>query len=818
MALDPRFVLQNDLQVLFRDKATGLPLRSGFINFYEDKARNIPKLVYQLSGTPPNYTYVPIGTSIQLNSAGYVGLDNTNPINQFYYFIVDGTPDTTTNTLDLYYIEITDSGGVLQDTREAWPNAFLSSSDSEVSENFVSNGQLLLHTDLPETETFSAGEIREAVTNVAYGGYEYLSGTPATKEIFVTFERFGSFVNDPAQSPRYAIKIEKRGVSNETRAELRIKFGDVNKFASLTQEYTFQFSARSDIGSIIESINLVKNFGTGGSPSPEQVISLATNVSVTNTFTDIVASGFVFGENTTETIGTNDDDYVALSLRFPLTQLFSYEFTNFLLAEGDLTDAQYPVQTDRQFIESGLGGGFPVPNPDGSDLFLPVLLNRQGWQFDRARLGTIAPISRTTLLPGELLCDGSKFRPSEKSSDGIPYQRLFNVIGTQFGSGIDYINLSAANESSGIFPLANREAGVVTAPANGAVSPAFTFFQTHVGTASYEVRTWFLPDISTNTPEGVVVFLENSVDFPNPPGTNALAPPIDGTAPNDTGFTFTVPGQYDVFNDNALFPDASVGVTSGRGLFTITDLPATVTGLEGKYFEFDSMQADNTTVNKYYVWFQVNSVGTDPAIVGKTGIKIDLPTGSTGGDLARALAWSLRAGEFTVITTTDQNTWPAGTSYWEFDTPAENFYVWYNVASAGTDPMIAGRTGIEVAIDTTDSAATVATKTVTTLSTFYFQVPDLRGQALRGFDPNASEDLDANSRFIPSSGEVSNSIGSQQLYSVQNHTHIAGDLAQFSAGTIDGYTNAAGTDYVPNYVGGQETRPLNMAFNFIMYY
>jgi hypothetical protein len=36
------------------------------------------------------------------------------------------------------------------------------------------------------------------------------------------------------------------------------------------------------------------------------------------------------------------------------------------------------------------------------------------------------------------------------------------------------------------------------------------------------------------------------------------------------------------------------------------------------------------------------------------------------------------------------------------------YYVWFNVGAAGTDPSIAGKTGVEVAISANDSAATVA--------------------------------------------------------------------------------------------------------------
>lgn len=46
---------------------------------------------------------------------------------------------------------------------------------------------------------------------------------------------------------------------------------------------------------------------------------------------------------------------------------------------------------------------------------------------------------------------------------------------------------------------------------------------------------------------------------------------------------------------------------------------------------------------------------------------------------------------------------------------AYKFYVWYNINSAGVDPAIAGRTGIQVAGATNASAATLATATSTAI-------------------------------------------------------------------------------------------------------
>jgi hypothetical protein len=55
-------------------------------------------------------------------------------------------------------------------------------------------------------------------------------------------------------------------------------------------------------------------------------------------------------------------------------------------------------------------------------------------------------------------------------------------------------------------------------------------------------------------------------------------------------------------------------------------------------------------------------------------------------------------------------------TYFQFDTLKDRYYVWFNINSAGVDPAIAGRTGIEVAGATGATADTLATAFVTALS------------------------------------------------------------------------------------------------------
>ncbi len=52
--------------------------------------------------------------------------------------------------------------------------------------------------------------------------------------------------------------------------------------------------------------------------------------------------------------------------------------------------------------------------------------------------------------------------------------------------------------------------------------------------------------------------------------------------------------------------------------------------LNSKYFYLNSAK----NVNQYYVWYNVNSAGVDPAVSGKTGIEVPLATGATANTVA----------------------------------------------------------------------------------------------------------------------------------------------------------------------------------------
>lgn len=74
-----------------------------------------------------------------------------------------------------------------------------------------------------------------------------------------------------------------------------------------------------------------------------------------------------------------------------------------------------------------------------------------------------------------------------------------------------------------------------------------------------------------------------------------------------------------------------------------------VTGLSGG----ESFNMSSPSIN-YYVWFTVNAVGVDPAISGRTGIEIDLPTAYTEEEAVTAIAAAMDLeADFSALASTD---------------------------------------------------------------------------------------------------------------------------------------------------------------------
>jgi len=164
--LDARFVVALDLCESLTDKDSGELLANGYVEFWEDSDRIVPKLVYELSGSPPDYTYTPLPNPIVLSNTGNFQDSAGNNIAVYYFPYDSFAPDAN---IQLYYIAVFNSDGVEQFTREAWPNTTIDSSavlTNSSYNNQISNPQfstVLFNASAGLTISFSGS----GTTNVA---------------------------------------------------------------------------------------------------------------------------------------------------------------------------------------------------------------------------------------------------------------------------------------------------------------------------------------------------------------------------------------------------------------------------------------------------------------------------------------------------------------------------------------------------------------------------------------------------------------------------------------------------------------------------
>lgn len=815
--LDSRFITTSDIDTYFVSNQTGLPLAGGIVTFYSDVNRTTLKPVYQLTGTPGNYTYAPLPNPITLSSSGTYQDGLGNNIVPYYYPFTS-TPAANTGIQELYYITCVDSGFSPQFVRQGWPQAAGSgntpASDAEI-ENYIPNGQFLAHNNIvsvtePPITQYTFGSQTLDAQAIAQGGW-YFVYTDANTAVFNN-----SFQQIPASGgwgmnsfPKFIFNFvcSQYNANALTRA-LQIQWRDVNKFSSGNPpgntSFTLFFDARSNDGNTYTfTLNQVFYYGTGGTPSAPVVTPIATfSVGPSMSFVSQNIQNIAFAPNQ-GTIGTNGDDYVALQIQGP-PSAWNVAFTDFALVEGSQNLTSFPIETNAEMLAGGVAGWMPTPDPTGLDLYLPLILTPQGMVFDRSEIGEIwGTINRT--LPSynhSLFCDGSVYVTSAYSSIGIPYSRLqailFNTTYNvpMFGTGATFAQIDINSGATSQMILATNLAGSQTNPADGTTATGFTFTTTaplsNAGHTAYGYKCF-------SNINGVVNFIST---FSN--GTHSS----NNFAAGTSGMTF---------ND---YNDASV---TGPifGAYT-TALAASAlaagTATPGLYFTFSNHTID------YYVWFYVNGE-TDPA-PGGTGIRCNLISTMAIIDVGNIIASVVNGQQTNAITTVAASNPIPDKSYFTFFANSQQYTVWYQVASTSVAPVVAGTIAyIQVTLLGTETAIQVATKTQIAINSYQFAVPDLRGVFLRGTDGNpVNWDLDQALRW--SYGRIlgNSTPGSFEFneYTIHNHpgSSVISSNTQSTTQTSARGSTSAGTPVPLTIIadGGTETRPTNMYVDWYIKY
>lgn len=726
-----------NLLMHFVNPNTGANLDGGIVTFYEDTNRLVKKPIYEIQGTPGAYTFVELPNPLILNGAGVFIDDNSNVVIP-YVFPYEGTPATSTGVSQLYYITVETSGEEELYTIQGWPNPNLSGPvNTSHFENYIPNGQFLTGTNIPANPPDPAGKISADSTAIAQGGWYFVRSSGSTDTDIVLIESFDSFLTNPTGNPLNYLSVSCTNIGGGNVKDVRIRFRDVNKFASSTLDFTYYFEANSNASTLGVEVYIIKNFGSGGSTATETQIG--GELTITTTWQPLQINGFVFGDNTGKTIGA--DSYVEIALRFPSDQLFEVEVTNFILTDGNTVISVFPPETEADVLAPSLLGWIDVPELDGNTLGLLPTLTKEGMKWDTSMIGR--PIFSFTLpseLDNEILLDGSKFEVEGYSDLGIPYSRLYNKVYAPdpsmmpmdiplAGTGSDFVTMlsgAPAGYSGAIAMLYQNSPGVVPTAADG--NAGITVSTVHTGIASYGFFAYNFEQASNvlvvNTARGV---------------------PLTAGGAGTTSFT------------------VSVVLEGNSRVQHMLSINMTTAPTAGQYFLLSS-----TTVD-YYFWYTIDGAGSDPAVGGRTGVVIPiLSTDSLQVRVNKSIN-CLNAVLAQLITFPLGNTL-AGGEYWLFDTTGDNYYVYYIVGGNGSDPAIANRTGIRVSINGTESELELAEASRGAVNGKYFAVMDMRGQMLRGWSSSDRWLVDQTDR-VNNAGWYGNKVATYQLNNFLRHSH-----------------------------------------------
>lgn len=792
--LDPKYLIAPSLEEYFVDKDTGAPLAAGIVTFYSDINRNVLKNVYTLSGAPPNYSYIQLPNPNTLTSVGTFTDGFGNNVLPYYY------PYDASGNVENYYITVVSAGNIQQFTREGFPNVPGSSSGTTANyQNLVPNGQFWIHNNIPASDTTVTGQITQGITQLAQGGWTFERPAMSTAKDFVTFGRFNSPLDNPSAYPRYYVDVNTQMPNaGDTFKNLALRFDDVNKFASTTQQYTFAFSGISNTGSpATVQLVLIKNFGTGGSTTTQTTLATFT----VGTSYGVSQASFVFGINDGLTVGALNDDYLQLAIAFPVDAIFDISLTDFVLVQGQTTITLFPNTPNAQFKWQSLAGFVNTPAYDGSDFYLPMVLTPSGMLFDNGEIGDVISESGTSTYVDSLstttnrmLADGNKYETVGYSPLGIPFARLqkkyfdttINI--PYYGTGADYFTGVYYSSSTNELIVTNNTGGLVTDAADGTPATTFTISTIHAGE---DPATGYFVNAYNNT-TAATFQVENITA-----GAVGAAPTV-GTS----GFSIAI---------------ATNGTSILKASFFVTTIVATT--LAGKYFTFQSFSLHN-----WYVWFKVDGSGADPA-PGGTGILVNLNSTDSAIVVAEKIRESLNGWQVTSIKTVAGSVVPAG-SYFSINSTGNNYYVWYTVNGVGTDPKPSGKVAIPVSILSTDTNAQVAVKTQVAINMKFFQSPDFRGWFLRG-SGSANDSAERISIVPLVSGDL---LGTFEFSANISHNHTAsinnqggGVITETASPNLLAFGSSVNVvtetlSATIDYDGGIESRPPDKNVRYVIKY
>lgn len=368
----------------------------------------------------------------------------------------------------------------------------------------------------------------------------------------------------------------------------------------------------------------------------------------------------------------------------------------------------------------------------------PAVAGRTGVQVDISADTTADDVAESVKLALDALGDFNATRVSNVvtvvNDDNGPATVAQNVnVGGSFAVATSVVGVNADTVT-----VTNDTKLDVFDIADGSVPTNFTFdilvqgenpdnlggtyfdIEDDVGT----VRVWYDVDNTSTAPStpGGGRLLE--IDISANDTANTVASVTQSVIDGDSKFSASVS------NNEVTVTNASVGTRTNP----IDGTPAT-----GFTFDIITEGADATSIDgKYFVvtdiyggiafWFDVDDSGTSEPVHGQSrSVEVNsITSGMTDIQVATEIEKALTSAspyttalqEISKVTTVADVSGSLNNRYFFLNAANDSteYYVWYNVSGGGTDPSLAGKTGVEVAITTNDTANTVASLTRTEIN------------------------------------------------------------------------------------------------------
>jgi hypothetical protein len=351
MPINPSLLIAAPMLQDFLIDKTGVPMAAGIVTCYHDNSRTTLKNWYYQSGTPGNYTYIPLPNPLTLSAAGTI--EDINGVDTIPFFYPYLESDQTVR--DPYYITVVNSTGTNQITRQNFPFLGTGSATSSGTtlNNLIANGAFWrnIMPNLVNQAAYASYNLSEVTSIVVapsqHDGYRlpdinFVKNNTAATDA-VTFTPFPIAIkpviaNDITPEYYLSHNCSAAGAGETSKYYSFPIYLHVNTLANIPFTVSIQAqngATGSGVGQNVITLSLLQDLGTGqpaATPIPLTPLTLST------TWTTYSASG-VFPAVTGTLSGAGDDAmYLLVELPVDLTCTINFTKPCIYLTQNIVSD------------------------------------------------------------------------------------------------------------------------------------------------------------------------------------------------------------------------------------------------------------------------------------------------------------------------------------------------------------------------------------------------------------------------------------------------------------------------------------------------